>query len=364
MSHSHSATLPSELFNLIISYVSIGPRVRVLSLVCKRWRAFVYRSITELRQTHLPTVGLDAVLPRLPSLHTLHLTSNLRAASPQFPTALRSLHLPEFMTMCLARDHLHFPHLTDLSIYCVCACLSTFVAVVATSLTSLSIDFSSSSSRVHVEAMSKTLSDAPLTSLRSLRLAMKGEVRSWIIDSLNALLTRTASQLECLTLVDYSMSSHRSARFCLPDVMPELHTLHLGLSNSYHDDLAALINSRPALASLSLVLVNIAPHLGPVLRNAARVLKSLRELQYLPNQDVPMATLTNLTHLDLVTGSPHGANAPCVSLLPYLQSLVIKAHPEDLKLLHGNTVLRTLVLRGYDHACNGNLAHTLQSQLV
>lgn len=93
--------LPFELLLMIFDWVPPRPRLRVVSLVCKRWRMAVLHSITSL---HSPQRASNAI--KLCSSLT-HLELDLaREPLPELPTSLRSLSLPFRRTSGMPSDQL------------------------------------------------------------------------------------------------------------------------------------------------------------------------------------------------------------------------------------------------------------------
>lgn len=88
---SVASNIPLDVLRIIMSFVPLHPRLRVVSLVCRRWRSAALQSVDHLH-TSRPSSAATALrfLPFVTSLSLCTVSSEL-----QVPTGLRILRLFE-----------------------------------------------------------------------------------------------------------------------------------------------------------------------------------------------------------------------------------------------------------------------------
>lgn len=128
------ASLPLDVLRLIFRLIPVHPRVRVISLVCKRWRTLVLSSVTRARRFS-PAVRWFRLFP---ALEHLDITTRAMASRP-LPLSLRSL------AFYAEPDYDHLPHLlaltalTAVSLHTRWRSAQRLLLHIRTSLTSLHI---------------------------------------------------------------------------------------------------------------------------------------------------------------------------------------------------------------------------------
>lgn len=193
--------LPSDLVQLVLSHIPTRPRIMVLSLVCKKWRAIVIRTIKFLPP--LPFDRLAAALAQLPSVTALSINYPSARFRTLLPPSLRELKITPFMMgPCPCADLVHVSDLTLLALNIHhCAHMETIIRNNAPTLESLILTLASpgpfSLPRKHT-SLQKLMIDAPFPMLHS--LCMRGstddsELISEVIFKFRTQLKRVA--LEC-----------------------------------------------------------------------------------------------------------------------------------------------------------------------
>lgn len=303
------SALPADLLVVIFARVQLRPRLRVVSLVCRRWRAAVLRSVTAIDH------DAPASLYALPSLTAIddedHFVSSRLRHVPSPSLKSLSYSTASFKCEChLLRGltSLQRLHLRLASAKICCSSLAAFIARSTSSLTDLKIKF---------DATTKRLSFAPifldavagLTSLRSLSVSASDPSLA------HQFVQPHASRLTHLGVATVAVFADAPGvpRLCLP----ACRSLTVRHSAGKVTPLANLAAIAPALTSLSLTCLDTC-HDFPIDSFPYSALTSLDVLS-LPNMKMPW--LAHCTALRSLTAHLWTSDIAYLPPLPSLQKL-------------------------------------------
>lgn len=307
--------LHADVLALIFAHHHLRPRLQVVSLVCRRWREGVLRSVTSVDR-YAP-----AILSSLPSLE--HLVAGRLERAP--PPTLRSLKYSTVGNKCqcvLLRGLTALTRL-DLSVGHGC-CEEKFHVIARNAATLTELKLSASACSAESIAF---LTRTPMPALRSLEAAIENSARS-VYETLIQLVTLLAPHLTRFVM-------HQWARLMMTGnnvvLLPACQTLVL----PFRSDLA-LLNLAPAATYISLNLDRQPP--------ANFVVTALKSLKVNCSAVQPwLLQCTGLERLSLKDALPFSADAAkCFpECLPMLRSLTVRAlAPSVLHRLHCTQLTR------------------------
>lgn len=327
--------LPNELLDEIMSLVPVAPRIRVCSLVSRRWRSAVLRSI---RDVALLTVS-DAFAARLPNISRLHLSlftpacllrsalTDLRIDLSRPPRAVDyRARLVELSTLTridltIGKDdawvatvvRANAAHLRSLALYSndrVCAPLASLLELTLPSLTCLKIDHKALSASplpaaafvarhaAQLTSFGTFAGPAPAAILESLK---RGDFRT--LRKLNVSCDPTKNSLfrQAIAALGPSVTSialhlHRHSNEALPIIAAagtRLRKLHMGFTLTQPDALRDTLRACTRLNSVSL--------LEPLLRAAAAGGCQIAKLGKCQIGPADLCLFTSLREADLST---------------------------------------------------------------
>lgn len=300
------ASLPLDLLTLIIGLLPCHGRLRICSLVCKRWHTAALRTVTDLeiaypRNSYRHLSGGYEIYPCVTSLH-LDLDHEDFKEGTRFPTGLRTLKLSHRQGPYGAFDvhpsavlppetlvslNLHY----SMSMHSFVPWLYQF----RTSLTRLAVTLPTKD-RLCTAAEREFLCDAHLCALTHLSLYV--DVDRTRSDLLLSFLERHARQLVSLQL---NVDGESTAELPIASLtFPSLHKLFV--RGHRCDTISQLVAACPRLDRLRIFAGEHSPSLEALLR-VPRVREALVWLQTHGNTDTALDLLTPCTRLEMVSAN-------------------------------------------------------------
>lgn len=275
----HFDALHADIIKFIFSYLPLGGRLGVVNLVCRRWRALAYQSVTAV-----PSINSFDAIALFPALETLSL-AHAPPLGTALPTTLRTLFLAsnvyDSACVCYALEQLSTLTHLRADLHPLHSCTARLVCSNRLSLKTLDlcpIDSVEAEDQQPEQEQCDMLATVLLSELRDFRfeLVATSAEATMLTRSLLSLASRVATQLVSLSI--YIAGNDTVATKCLQTLSdysyPLLTTLVLRVHTVTPEHVNALLKAAPRLATSKLTL-HISEHATEVITLLAPTLTEL-----------------------------------------------------------------------------------------